>query len=441
MYYTGQDKIPVDLFTRALYNALSVANNNHQAEWTLTDIYLATLYREAINMVEIVLMQLKELGNTQESFLPSTDAITSKNNSLRMQLDKASLTNSSNVPHYLVGEMKHLKPNSRTGSEVSSIKGMSEKKNEGSERECHEDSQRKNYMESRRDNTDGIRKESTEARRKDDVNGSRRDSNIIRRDSYDSVRDSNINRRDSYDRIRTEYTITSRKESTGENRSKNTEDNKRESIHGSREGDNKERESVAGSDRSIQGSRASSVQGNEVYGRHCNKAESFLIVHKEQQPFETDSSLGLHTKWNKELENSFVNMDTEGKLAQKLLEDENKLNTLSYMTQSEGFEWVVKEFQIGQGINIIDVEFVCGNIACQSTDAIVNAANDRLAPGAGTTGSIFHAGGKQMEEYCKSFIQSNGNLKVNYFVTHNNYYFISCLFHFFYFFLFTNFVF
>ncbi len=47
------------------------------------------------------------------------------------------------------------------------------------------------------------------------------------------------------------------------------------------------------------------------------------------------------------------------------------------------------------------VEAVQGDITTESVDAIVNAANDRLAPGGGVCGAIHAAGGPSIESECR----------------------------------------
>jgi len=74
-------------------------------------------------------------------------------------------------------------------------------------------------------------------------------------------------------------------------------------------------------------------------------------------------------------------------------------------------------------INETMIELVCGDITKETTDAIVNAANERLAGGAGVDGAIHRAGGPTIMEECrkiggcptgKAVITTGGNLNAKY---------------------------
>lgn len=69
------------------------------------------------------------------------------------------------------------------------------------------------------------------------------------------------------------------------------------------------------------------------------------------------------------------------------------------------------------------IELVTGDITLENTDAIVNAANSRLAGGAGVDGAIHRAGGPTIMDQCRQIgncptgqavITTGGNLKARY---------------------------
>jgi len=77
------------------------------------------------------------------------------------------------------------------------------------------------------------------------------------------------------------------------------------------------------------------------------------------------------------------------------------------------------EVQIGKGT----LSLVQGDITQEETDAIVNAANERLAGGAGVDGAIHRAGGPAIMAECRKIggcptgqavITTGGNLKARY---------------------------
>lgn len=56
------------------------------------------------------------------------------------------------------------------------------------------------------------------------------------------------------------------------------------------------------------------------------------------------------------------------------------------------------------------VTLLTGDITLQDADAIVNAANEQLAPGGGVCGAIHRAGGPSIWEECKTIVARRGPL-------------------------------
>ena len=74
-------------------------------------------------------------------------------------------------------------------------------------------------------------------------------------------------------------------------------------------------------------------------------------------------------------------------------------------------------------INETEIVLVCGDITKETTDSIVNAANERLAGGAGVDGAIHSAGGPAIMAECRQIggcptgqavITTAGKLKAKY---------------------------
>jgi O-acetyl-ADP-ribose deacetylase (regulator of RNase III) len=100
----------------------------------------------------------------------------------------------------------------------------------------------------------------------------------------------------------------------------------------------------------------------------------------------------------------------------------NKLSQYRYpgiiLTNCRG-----RRTRMEQTINASTLILICGDITEETTDAIVNAANSRLAGGGGVDGAIHRAGGPAIMQECKriggcptgkAVITTAGNLKTKY---------------------------
>ena len=60
------------------------------------------------------------------------------------------------------------------------------------------------------------------------------------------------------------------------------------------------------------------------------------------------------------------------------------------------------------------LELVQGDITCENTDAIVNAANSELLPGGGVCGAIHRAGGPTIAEECRKLRAERGSVSTGH---------------------------
>ena len=63
---------------------------------------------------------------------------------------------------------------------------------------------------------------------------------------------------------------------------------------------------------------------------------------------------------------------------------------------------MIRSLTTEEGGEAVAVTFVVGDLTTQSVDAIVNAANEALAPGGGVCGAIRRAGGDEIFDECAS---------------------------------------